>query len=118
MVRNEVFRWVQMLADERYDTLAEVLSPRGTPAEFRWSADDLAESVADYWDEYDEIATSSVARGSKWFVVEENGDTWKVTQILCDPDENGEWRLEARVDLAASRELDKPSVLLESIRPI
>ncbi len=115
MVRNEVFRWVQMLADERYDTLAEVLSPRGTPAEFRWSPDDLAESISGYWDEYDEIATTSIARGSKWFVVDEKADTWKITQILCDPDGNGEWRLEARVDLVASRELDKPSVLLESI---
>ncbi|MEZ5280728.1 MAG: DUF3516 domain-containing protein [Acidimicrobiales bacterium] len=114
MVRNELFRWVQMLADERYQTLAELLSSTAT-AEARWSADDIADAMQPYWDDFDHIQVGAAARGANWFVIDDRGDTWRVTQILVDPDENGEWRIEATVDLVASRELDRPHVTLDSI---
>ncbi len=39
-----------------------------------------------------------------------------MTQILADPDGHGEWRVEATVDLDASREAGEAVLVLQDIR--
>ena len=116
MVRNEVFRWVQLLARREHAALAEV------PAvgDQDWAAEAVAEAIAPYWDDFAEIPTDAHARGAGFFVLDDSGgtgaDTWPVTQTIADPDGFHEWVLEGTVDLTASREEGRAVVTLKAIR--
>jgi superfamily II RNA helicase len=89
MVRNQAFDWVQRLAARRgYDTIGQT--------------DDIAQAMAPYWDEFDEILTGPGARSPARFFFDR--ETLTVTQILHDPDETNEWRISGRVDLDESRQ--------------
>ena len=116
MVRNEVFRWVQLLARREHAALAEV------PAfgDQAWAAEAVAEAIAPYWDDFAEIPTDAHARGAGFFVLDDSGgtgsDAWPVTQTIADPDGFHEWVLEGAVDLAASREEGRAVVTLKAIR--
>ncbi len=122
MVRNELFVWVQMLANEQYQALAERLASAAGPRRSGWTADALAEAMDPYWEIYDEIAIDGGARAVRWFdQIEEDArqpasiDVWLVQQALIDPDENADWRIHASVDLAASREEGRPVIELLAI---
>jgi hypothetical protein len=45
----------------------------------------------------------------------EPAEAWRVQQRLVDPDEHGDWYLDLLVDLARSREEDRPVLKLRSI---
>ena len=116
MVRNEVFRWVQLLARREHTALAEVPAV-GDQA---WAAEAVAEAIAPYWDDFAEIPTDAHARGAGFFVLDDSGgtgsDAWPVTQTIADPDGFHEWVLEGTVDLATSREEGRAVVTLKAIR--
>ncbi|NNE72652.1 MAG: DUF3516 domain-containing protein [Acidimicrobiales bacterium] len=115
MIRNQVFRWVSLLARRDYATVADLLADEH--GRTTWSATDLAEQLADYWAEHVAIVLDGDARSSRCFVLDESDPvSWTVRQTLVDPDEHGEWALEARVDLAASRDRGEPALTLTTIR--
>lgn len=91
MVRNAVFRRVELAARQRWDELAE-LSPGPD-----WAAD-----LGPYFDEYDSIGTGPDARGPQLFRVETRPGFWQVLQTLDDPAGDHGWALIATVDLAES----------------
>ena len=119
MVRNEVFRWVQLLSHRRLDdheSLAEV------PAvdDARRTAADVTEAIAPYWEEHSVLPTDSHARGGAFFVLDDSGGVraarWPVVQTIADPKGHDEWVLEGQVDLEASREEGRAVVRLGAIR--
>jgi len=90
MVRNQLFDWVQRLANGRgLDALADDTAP--------------IEAARDrYLDEHDEILTDADARNPDRFVLDL--EARRATQIIHDPDESNEWRIEAEIDVQASRD--------------
>ncbi|MDP9403501.1 MAG: DUF3516 domain-containing protein [Actinomycetota bacterium] len=94
LVRNALFRRVELAAVRRYAALAE-LDVEWTPA--RWE-----EALAPYFAEHDSIGTGQAARSSALLEVSEGPGEWKVRQILDDPAGFHEWAIVATVDLAAS----------------
>ena len=92
MVRNEAFRWVELLARRRYDLLP--LEPG--------QAELVTEHLVGYWDEFDTIATDGEARNAARFAYDHRSG--RLVQILHDPDGVDEWRFAARVDPDASRD--------------
>ncbi|NUS91013.1 MAG: DUF3516 domain-containing protein [Nocardia sp.] len=91
MVRNAVFRRVELASRQRWDELAE-LSP----------GPDWADDLAPYFAEYDSIGTGPDARGPQLFRVEKRPGFWQVRQVLDDPAGDHGWALLATVDLAES----------------
>jgi len=109
MVRNAVFDWVQRLSSQRgYDVLVE-----GSPTYD--SVPEVVEALAPYWDEHDEILLDAGARSSSLFAYDES--TGNVTQILKDPDETNEWRIDAQVDREASAESGGVVLRLDLVGP-
>ena len=119
MVRNEVFRWVQLLSHRRLDD-HEALTEVPTVDDTRRTVDDVTAAIAPYWEEHSVLPTDSHARGGGFFVLDDSGGAravrWPVVQTIADPEGHHEWVLEGQVDLEASREEGRAVVRLGAIR--
>ncbi|RVW03953.1 DEAD/DEAH box helicase [Rhodococcus xishaensis] len=94
MVRNAMFRRVELAARQRWEELAEL----GDALD----ADDWADLMELYFDEYDEIGTGPSARGPLLFQVTVEPKLWRVRQVLDDPEGDHGWALLGEVNLAES----------------
>ncbi|MFZ8757184.1 DEAD/DEAH box helicase [Microbacterium sp. HMH0099] len=96
LVRNEMFRRVQLAALQKDDELVE-LDP-----DVDWPG------VLDgYFEEHDAIGTGGAARSSALVDIDEStasDGVWRVEQTIDDPAGDHDWRIRAEVDLAASEE--------------
>jgi len=110
MVRNQIFEWTQRLAQRRgYDAL--LADP--VDAERFAEIEDVAAALAPYWDRYDEIGLGPDARSPSRFIWEPTSD--RVAQVLHDPDESNEWRIEAVLDRQATLEQNRVVLRLVDI---
>jgi superfamily II RNA helicase len=99
MVRNAIFEWAQRLARRNgYDALVGAASAGSRFNEI----EEVIEAMVPYWERFDQIDLGPDARSPERFVFE--ASTGRVAQILLDPDETNEWRIEAVVDAEASVE--------------
>jgi superfamily II RNA helicase len=98
MVRNEMFRRVELFEAEKEDVLGELDSASGWTAE-RWGA-----AMDAYFDEHDDLGTGPDARGPQYLVIEEGPAQWKVRQIFDDPAGNHDWGISAVIDLEESNQ--------------
>ncbi len=98
LVRNALFRRVELAALRRYEDLGEL------DAEAGWDADAWAEALEPYFAEHDDIGTGPDARGSALLIIDKQRDHWSVRQILDDPAGDHDWGISAVVDLDASDE--------------
>lgn len=97
LVRNEMFRRVQLAALQKDDELA-ALDP-----DVDWSA-----ALDSYFDEHEELLAGGPARSPRLVTIDETdaaaSGVWKVEQTIDDPEGNHDWRIRGEVDLAASEE--------------
>ncbi|HKT05340.1 MAG TPA: DUF3516 domain-containing protein [Rugosimonospora sp.] len=98
LVRNALFRRVELAALRRYDELGELDADAG------WDATAWAGALGGYYAEHADIGTGPDARGPGLLLVETGRDRWRVRQILDDPAGDHDWGISAEVDLAASDE--------------
>jgi superfamily II RNA helicase len=98
LVRNALFRRVQLAALDRHDDLGELDADGGFTAE-RW-----ADALDGYWSDHDEILTGADARSSAMLAIERLPGEWRVRQTLDDPAGDHDWGITAIVDLEASNE--------------
>jgi superfamily II RNA helicase len=94
LVRNELFRRVQLAALQDDDALI-ALDP-----DIDWPG-----ALDDYFDEHDEILTGGPARSPRLCVVDETdaaAGVWRVDQTIDDPAGDHDWRIRAEVDLVTS----------------
>jgi len=96
LVRNALFRRVELAALRRYDDLGELDAGSG------WDADRWADALEPYFDEHAEIGTGPDARGPALLIIDEQPGTWAVRQIFDDPAGDHDWGFSAVVDLAES----------------
>ena len=101
MVRNAMFRRVQLAAADDPDALAELDSPHDGAS---FTADDWDDALGDYWDEHDDMGTTSASRSPALLSITELPDRWEVRQTIDDPEGNHDWYISAVVDLEASDE--------------
>ena len=98
LVRNELFKRVQLAALDKVDDLGELDAPLG------FSRDRWAEALDGYYGEYDTIGTGGDARGASLLAIEELRGVWIVRQTFDDPEGDHDWGIDAEVDLEASAE--------------
>jgi hypothetical protein len=99
MVRNALFRRVELWARRRWYDLGALDSASG------WDAERWGEVVRAYFAEHDEVGTGADARGPALLIIDRSEPRlWRVRQIVDDPAGDHDWGLEAEVDLDASDE--------------
>ena len=111
LVRNAMFRRVELAALRRYYDLGEL------DAESGWNADRWQDAMADYFDEYDSLGTGPAARGPAFLHIEAGSTAWVVRQVFEDPEGDHDWGIEATVDLAASDEAGAAAIVVTSVGP-
>jgi superfamily II RNA helicase len=94
LVRNELFRRVQLAALQRDDELVELDPEAGWP-----------EALDAYYEEHDELLTGGPARSAALVTIDEtDAAAWQVEQTIDDPAGDHDWRIRGVVDIAASEE--------------
>jgi superfamily II RNA helicase len=97
LVRNALFRRVELAALQRWDELGELDDEAG------WNADAWADALEPYFAEHDDIGTGANARGPAMLIIDDSDkDVWRVRQIFDDPRGDHDWGFSAEVDLAGS----------------
>jgi hypothetical protein len=122
LVRNALFRRVELAALRRYDLLGEldgpgaggdgVLAAAGGPV---FDADGWQTALEAYYDEHPEIGTGPDARGPKMLLLDDDGPVWRARQILDDPAGDHDWGISAEIDLAASDEAGVAAVRITAV---
>ena len=133
MVRNAMFRRVELASRDRFGDLAELdASQAALPEPSRNTLMDGAawdEALGAYYAEHDTIGTDAEARGPQLLTITPSQgpppgavepDTehrlWQARQTLHDPAGDHDWVIEAVVDLDASDEAGEPVVLTTAMR--
>jgi hypothetical protein len=116
LVRNAMFQILRALASRDYEEVAAIAAEGEKP----WTPDELEAAMAPYYEEHKDIRTDPVARSPSNTIVKDDQSgappgIWEVTQIICDPEGDNDWMLDCVVDLAASRQAEKPIVTLRRI---
>ena len=105
LLRNALFRRVELAAREAYTALAALDGSASG-----WDADAWADALDPMFEHYgdDAIGVGPQARSPKMLTITEGVDgnprTWSVRQVLDDPDGDHDWGITALVDLDASDE--------------
>ncbi len=98
LVRNAMFRRVELAALNRWEQLGELETEAGSGM----TAEDWRKALDAYFEEHDSIDTGPDARGPQMLLVEKGEAVWEVQQIFGDPEGHHDWRITATVDLVAS----------------
>nr|WP_242516525.1 DEAD/DEAH box helicase [Corynebacterium mendelii] len=98
MVRNAMFRLVQLFAwekEEELEQFTDYLDAKDKP--------DFPGGMDNYFADYADLDTSPAARGPEYFrPTDTSGRLWTVRQILKDPEGDNAYAFEAVIDLDAS----------------
>jgi hypothetical protein len=85
-----------------------------------WNEENLAAALEPYYDGHERIGLDNEARNGRHTYVEPSEDhrTWRVCQVLVDPEGLNDWQAEFSVHLAQAREAGKPSLSLVAVGPV
>jgi hypothetical protein len=113
-IRNRVFMFLRGLVNQDYEPALANLSSPEDPAGAPWTAERLQQALDAYHVEHEYICLDPNARNVRHthVVPAEDKRTWRVQQMLVDPEEHNDWVAEFEVDLARSREAAEPVLRL------
>jgi len=109
LVRNAMFRRVELAARRRYDELGEL------DAEDGWDAERWAAALDGYFTEHAELQTGADARGPALLLVDRHPGRWQLRQIFDDPAGDHDWGISAEVDLAESDRSGRAAVRVTAV---
>ena len=110
LVRNAMFRRVELAALRKWDELGEL------DAEAGWDSGAWAGALAPYFEEFDQIGTSADARGPAMLIIDDtDSGVWRVRQIFDDPAGDHDWGFSAEVDLAGSDDAGEAVIWITSV---
>jgi superfamily II RNA helicase len=121
LVRNALFRRVELAALRRYEDLGDLDAGSG------WNAAAWEEALEPYFERHADIGTGSDARGPAYLIIDTVPERntgpertsprpdWTVRQIFDDPEGDHDWGISARVDLAASDESGEAVLVITDV---
>jgi hypothetical protein len=109
LVRNALFRRVELAARRRWSELGEL------DAESGWDATAWSAALEPYFAEQSTILTGADARGPAMLIIDQQPERWVVRQIIDDPAGDHDWGISAVVDLARSDDLGTAVVEIVSV---
>jgi hypothetical protein len=133
-IRNHIFTFLRGLMMEDYEAALANLSnsveradlpaspdaPQRVSAEAvnqPWTPERLQKALDDFHAGHERICLDPNARNVRhtYVIPSDNKKSWRVQQMLVDPDEHNDWVAEFDVDLAESRKLGEPVLRLRQM---
>ncbi len=88
MVRNALFKRVELFARRRSYDLGQLDADSG------WTAERWEDAIHAYFAEHDDVGIGADARGPALLIIDRRPDVWRVRQILDDPAGDHDWGFE------------------------
>jgi len=116
-IRNRVFSFLRGLINQDYEQAVTYLSVNTDPDGQPWDTARLDALMEEYHGSHDRICLDPNARNARHTYVKVSDDkrSWRVQQMLVDPEEHNDWVAEFDVDLGESRKANEPVIRLVRI---
>ncbi len=116
-IRTSVFGFLRSLANGDFETAIQLLGSSDDHEGVVWTAVRLQAAMDSYVESHAYLRLDPEARNARhtYVVPSEDKRTWRVQQMLIDPDAHNDWVAEFDVDLAQSREKETPALRLRRI---
>jgi superfamily II RNA helicase len=116
-IRNRVFTFLRGLLMEEYEQAVAGLNSSADAGGQPWTPARLQQCMDDFHAEHERLCLDPNARNIRhtYVVPAEDKKSWRVQQMLVDPEENNDWVAEFSVDLAESRKLGEPFLSLRRL---
>lgn len=116
-IRKWVFDFIKALTQQQWTRALSLIDPKDGDDE-DWTEERLQEAVAAYLESHSMMRLDPEARNAKHTYIDEKPQHWLVEQVLIDPDEDNDWVLRLRVDLAATDRAQHPVLTLIGLAPV
>ena len=106
------------MASGEFEEALELIEPEGDGPDgqgVRWAKDTFTAIAEQYSVDHQRVCTDPKARLPQYTQITKTVGTWKVSQVLVDPEGHNDWVMSITVDLARSREAFRPILRLEQI---
>jgi superfamily II RNA helicase len=116
-IRTRIFSFLRGLVNADFEQALSHLSSPQAPDGQAWTAERLKQPLDAYHAEHERICLDPNARNLRhtYVLPSEDRRTWRVQQMLVDPEEHNDWVAEFEVDLGESRRTGEPVVRLQRI---
>jgi superfamily II RNA helicase len=114
LVRNAVIRILRALARRDWAAAAEnVTTP--DPDE-PWDGARFEREFSPFYEEHPAVRLDAAARApANTHIDKSNEQSWAITQVICDENDDNDWALKCTVDVHASAQAGRPVVLMREI---
>ncbi len=104
-IRNRVFSFLRGLINADFEQALTYLSSPNDPDSQPWTSARLKESVEAYYVDHERICLDPEARNTRhtYVLPSEDKRTWRVQQMLVDPEGHNDWVAEFEVDLVEAK---------------
>lgn len=119
-IRNRIFTFLRGLVIEDFEQAIGNLSLPNDSDGQPWTAARLQTALDAFYTDHERLCLEPNARNVRhtYVVPAEDKKSWRVQQMLVDPQEHNDWVTEFAVDLAASRQQNEPVLRLLRIGPL
>jgi superfamily II RNA helicase len=119
-IRVGIFNFLRVLVVGDYEQALGVLASPEDGEGAPWTEERLRQRIEDYLTGHDRIRLDPEARNPRHTYVTPSEDkrTWRVQQMLVDPDDANDWVAEFEVDLDQSRASGEPALRLRRLGPL
>jgi superfamily II RNA helicase len=116
-IRNRVFTFLRGLVIGDFEQAIAHLSSSNDPDGQPWTPERLKQALDAYHTDHERLCLDPNARNARhtYTLPAEDKKTWRVQQMLVDPEEHNDWVAEFEVDLAESRKSGEPVLTLRRI---
>ena len=116
-IRTRIFSFLRGLVNADFEAALSHLSSAEDPEGQPWTAERLDEAREAYYKEHQHLCLDPNARNARhtYVLPAEDKKSWRVQQMLVDPEEHNDWVAEFEVDLAQSRTAGEPVLKLRRI---
>ena len=116
-IRTRVFTFLRAWSIGRHEAALAALDAPDDENGATWTPERLKAALEEYGVEHGSLRTDPEARNLRHTHVEPSTDatSWRVDQVLIDPDMHNDWVAAFDVDLAASREAERPVLRLHRL---
>ncbi|HVY72211.1 MAG TPA: DUF3516 domain-containing protein [Verrucomicrobiae bacterium] len=116
-IRDRIFTFLRALVVEDFDTALASLASPDQPDGEPWTAERLRQATDAYYAEHQRLCLDPNARNLRhtYVLPSEDKKTWRVQQVLVDPEEHNDWIAEFEANLAESRAASAPAMRLRRL---